>query len=354
MLTAWGWNEDLEKFWRAQERPGALVGRIISQREDTYSIISEEGLLSAHPAGVLFHKKDELARPAVGDWVAVETTAQGGALVTLVLPRRSYFLREASGGRGVAQVVASNVDVVFLVTPVCDVNLNRLERFMVAICAGGAQPAVVLSKGDLASPEQEIAAAAEVRGLMEGLKVLSTSTPWSRRQNVCAEFEPHLVAGQTYALVGSSGAGKSSLLNALVGEQRQQTGEVREGDGKGRHVTSFRELFSLPGGALVMDTPGMREFALWADDGGLEQVFADLSARAEQCRFADCTHLSEPGCAVLGAVEEGALSRRRVDNWRTLAAEMVENQSRQQVMRARRERGDLRRKKQRDRRFSRR
>ncbi len=354
MLSEWGWNEELESVWRTLDTPGALVGRILSQREDTYSVITSEGLRPAHPAGVLFHKGDEEARPAVGDWVVLETSSEEGALVTEVLPRLSRFLREAPGGRGVAQVVASNVDVVFLVTPISEVNPNRLERFMVAICAGGAEPMVVLSKGDLASPQQSIAAAAEVRGLMEGLKILCTSTPWNQREAIGEEFEPVLRPAATYALVGASGAGKSTLLNALVGEELQETGSVREGDGKGRHVTSFRELFALPNGALVMDTPGMREFALWSDDGGLERVFADVHARSNDCRFSDCAHLAEPGCAVRGAVEEGALSRRRVENWRSLSAEMAENESRRAIMQARRERGDLRRKKQRDHRFSRR
>ncbi len=350
MLSEWGWNEEFECKDSAD---GALVGRILSQREDTYTVVTAEGRRAATPAGVLFHRGDEEARPAVGDWVVLETTPEDGAMVTAVLPRRSRFLREAPGGRGVAQVVASNVDVVFLVTPVSEVNPNRLERFLVAICAGGAEPVVVLSKGDLATPEQRLAAMAEVRGLMEGLSVLCTTTPWSHREEVCAEFEPILQPAVTYALVGSSGAGKSTLLNALVGSDLQETGSVREGDGKGRHVTSFRELFALSNGALVMDTPGMREFALWSDEGGLERVFTDVVRRAQECRFSNCAHLAEPGCVVRGAVEDGVLGGRRLESWRSLQAEMGENEDRRAVMQARRNRGDLRRKKKRDTRFSR-
>jgi ribosome biogenesis GTPase len=281
----------------------------------------------------------------------VETSGEG-SLVTGVLPRQTRFLREAPGGRGVAQIVAANVDAVFLVSPVPELNLNRLERFMVAICAGGAQPIVVLSKADLVSPEQVVAWQTQVRELMEGVPTLVTSTPWEQQELVQQEFAELLQPARTYALVGSSGAGKSTLLNALVGERRQATGEVREGDGKGRHVTTFRELFALPSGALMMDTPGMREFALWADDGGMERVFADIFRLAQACRFSDCSHQSEPGCAVQGAVGEGRLSLRRLENWRSLQSEMGENVARRTVMRARRDRGDLRRKKQRDRRFS--
>ena len=367
-LRSWGWSDEWQKAWELLTPPGrhvddvvfdgasgasmlAVPGRILSQREDVFTVATELGHISAHPAGVLFHRCTEEERPAVGDWVAVET-ADDGALVTDVLTRRSRFLREAPGGRGVAQLVATNVDTVFVVSPISELNLNRIERFLLAICAGGAEPAVVLSKGDLVIPEQCLAALTQVRGLMEGLVVLSTSAPWSARQDVLEEFEPMLKAGQTYALVGASGAGKSTLLNSLVGEELQATGEVRDVDGKGRHVTSFRELFALPSGALVMDTPGMREFALWSDSGGLERVFADIFRLARDCRFSDCAHEGEPGCAVQGAVGEGRLTVRRLENWRSLQAEMGENVTRRQVMAARRERGDFRRKKKRDKRFS--
>lgn len=350
-LEAWGWDESWAEAWRAVESEGAVPGRTLSQREDTFTVATEQGLVMAPSAGVLFHRCTEEERPAVGDWVALEA-GDDGALVTAVLPRRSRFLREAPGGRGVAQLVASNVDYVFLVCPVSELNPNRIERFLVAICAGGAEPTVVLSKADLVTPEQLLAALTQVRGLMDGLVVLDTSTPWDDHERVNEEFAPLLRRGRTYALVGTSGAGKSTLLNTLVGEDRQATGEVRDVDGKGRHVTSFRELFALPSGALVMDTPGMREFALWSDDGGLERVFADVEALAETCRFANCAHEAEPGCAVSGAVEEGALSRRRLENWRSLRAEMGANETRREVMAARRERGDFRRKKKRDTRFS--
>jgi ribosome biogenesis GTPase len=187
---------------------------------------------------------------------------------------------------------------------------------------------------------------------MDGLVAVTTSAPWTSRRRVQGDFASLLAPAHTYALVGASGAGKSTLLNALVGEDLQATAEVRAGDGKGRHVTSFRELFALSSGALMIDTPGMREFGLWADDGGLERVFSDVLALAEECRFADCTHNTEPGCAVLGAVEEGCLARRRLENWRQLKTEMDENAGRRMIMQARRERGTLMRKKKRDKRFS--
>lgn len=368
-LQAWGWSQDWQAAWDAITAPGrhetdgdvleggtgahllALPGRILSQREDTFTVATAVGLVSAHPAGVLFHRLSEEERPAVGDWVGLDSV-EDGAQVNFVLPRHSRFLREAPGGRGIAQLVATNVDRVFVVGPVSELNLNRLERYMVAICAGGAEPVVVLSKGDLVTPEQTLASLAQVRGLMKGLVVLSTSSPWSQPDAVREEFESILQPAHTYALVGASGAGKSTLLNALVGEDLQATGDVRDADGKGRHVTSFRELFALPGGALVMDTPGMREFALWADGGGLETVFSDIEGWASECRFSDCGHQAEPGCSVQGAVGEGRLTLRRLENWRALKEEMGENVTRRAVMQSRRDRHDLRRKKTRDTRFS--
>lgn len=335
----------------AQAASDALPGRILSQRDDIFTVVTARGMMAAHPAGVLFHRSAEEERPAVGDWVSLEVP-EDGALVTEVLPRRSRFLREAPGGRGVAQLVATNVDAVFVVCPVSELNLNRIERFLVAICAGGAEPMVVLSKADLVTPQQLLASAAQVRAIMEGVRLLCTSVPWEEREAVLEEFSPLLEPGKTYALVGSSGAGKSTLLNALAGSALQATGEVREADGKGRHVTSFRQLFALPNGSLMMDTPGMREFALWADDGGLDQVFADISLWGDECRFSNCGHLAEPGCAVRQAVEEGRLTPRRLENWRSLLSEMGDNESRRSVMQARRERGEFRRKKKRDTRFS--
>jgi ribosome biogenesis GTPase len=351
-LQAWGWSDDWQRAWQANPSCSAVPGRILAQRDDTFTVITEQGKVMAHPAGVLFHRCAEEERPAVGDWVAVEA-GDDGAMVTGVLPRRSRFLREAPGGRGVAQLMATNVDTVFVVCPMSELNLNRLERFLVAICAGGAEPTVVLSKADLVTPEQILASLAQVRGLMKGLVALCTSAPWKAREDVLEEFQPLLLPASTCALVGASGAGKSTLLNALVGEDLQSTGEVRDVDGKGRHVTSFRELFALPSGALVMDTPGMREFALWSDDGGLERVFSDITALARDCRFSDCSHEAEPGCAVRGALSDGQLSSRRLENWRSLQAEMGENVSRRSLMQARRDRGDFRRKKKRDKRFSR-
>ena len=351
-LSAWGWTPNWQSTWQDQRLAAAArPGRILSQRDDIFTVAIEGSTVHAHSSGSLFQRSSEEERPAVGDWVAVEVM-EDDALVTHVLPRRSRFLREAAGGRGVAQLVASNVDVIFVVCPVSNFNANRMERLLLAICAGGAEPVLVLSKGDLISSYEREARQHESKALMEGLMVLCTSSARNSPELVRAEFQPLLQSGHTYALVGTSGAGKSTLLNCLMGEELQATGEVREGDGKGRHVTSFRQLFALEAGALVMDTPGMREFALWSDAGGLERVFADVNRLVQQCQFSNCTHQSEPGCAVQAALKNRTLKLRRFDNWRTLKSEMEGNVDRRSVMEGRRQRVDWKRKKKRDERFS--
>lgn len=364
LLSRWGWDSRYEEAGEAlrESFPEAIPGRVVSQREDTFSVITVDGMVWAHPAGILFHHRSAQQRPGVGDWVLLsamdceisdnEDSVPVTHSVVAVLPRRSCFLREAPGGRGEAQVVATNVDQIFIVSAADDVNLNRIERFAVAVCAGGAEPVVVLSKGDLVEEQALREAKIEVSRLMPSLKVLSACrAPKAHEASLC-EVENALIPGRTYALVGSSGVGKSTLINALMKQAVQETGEVREGDHKGRHVTSFRELFPLPGGALVMDTPGVREFALWAGGDGLEVVFSDLEELATGCRFTDCSHGVEPGCAVREAVEGGTVSLRRVENWKNLAQELEQSQERRERREARQERARFRRKVKRDERFS--
>ena len=351
-LSAWGWTPNWQQAWQDQRlAPTARPGRILSQRDDIFTVAIEGSIVQAHSSGSLFQRSSQEERPAVGDWVAVEVM-EDDALVTHVLPRHSRLLREAAGCRGVAQLLASNVDVIFVVCPVSHFNANRMERLLSAICAGGAEPVLVLSKGDLISFQERQALVLESKALMEGLRVLCTSSARTSPELVRAEFLALLHAGQTYALVGTSGAGKSTLLNCLMGEQLQATGDVREGDGKGRHVTSFRQLFALAGGALVMDTPGMREFALWSDAGGLERVFADVNRLVQQCQYSNCAHESDPGCAVQAALKSRALPLRRFVNWRALKTEMEGNVDRRSLMEGRRQRVDWKRKKKRDERFS--
>lgn len=365
-LAAWGWTQEQFLSYQQHElcsQSNIEPGRIVSQREDTFQVVTATGVVWAHPAGVLFHRSTTQERPGVGDWVLLEAadfeitdevdTMKVTHSVVHVLPRKSCFLREAPGGRGEAQVVACNVDKVFVVNPADDLNLNRLERFAVAIASGGAIPAVILSKGDLVSEQEMRQARDACQKLWQEVEVYLCSDVPRQREVVHSALSTAFQSGCTYALVGASGVGKSTLVNALMREQVQETGAVREGDGKGRHVTTFRELFPLANGALLMDTPGVREFAMWSEGDGLDFVFSDIREYQDGCRFADCSHQSEPGCEVKKAVNSGKLSQRRLDNWRALSQELVQNEERQERLKCRRERSDRRRKVQRDKRFSR-
>ncbi len=320
-----------------------------------------DGPLRAYPAGVLFHRCSEEERPAVGDWVAYELSSEllsgegleqaPEAVVVQVLPRKTCFLREAPGGRGVAQVVASNVDAVFLVMSCDQLNLNRIERFLVAIEAAGAQPGLVLSKGDLVDQHELEVILAQVEECSQDLPILTTSRPWDTPEVIADLFAGHLEPARTYALVGASGAGKSTLLNVLAGDDLQEVGEIRGSDGKGRHVTTFRQLFRLPCGTLVMDTPGMREFALWVEENALQPIFEEFYTMAQGCRFSDCSHTAEPGCAVREALEQGLVCQRRYSHWRELQRELKEASERRSSRESRRKRTELRRKKHKDQRY---
>jgi ribosome biogenesis GTPase len=265
----------------------------------------------------------ELGRPAVGDWVAVRTDGSSHVIEGL-LPRRSLFTRKTSGRSSAPQAIAANVDTVLVVTDVGpDFSPRRLERYASAAIAGGAMPVVVLNKSDLEHDADDLGASASAA--VPQAEVVFTSTV---SENGLSALEPHLLPGTTVALVGSSGVGKSSIVNAILGEARQETAEVRTHDGKGRHETTRRELIVAPCGAIVIDTPGMREFGLHGAGEGLAEVFADVVEIARGCRFRDCTHGGEPGCRVSEACEEGLLPEGRVRSYLDLQAELALNEER--------------------------
>jgi ribosome biogenesis GTPase len=265
----------------------------------------------------------------VGDWVAarIPNDERASTLIEAVLPRRSSFTRAAPGRAAATQVIAANVDVVFVVCGLDgDYSVRRVERLVARVWAGGAQPLVVLNKADLCVPsalhEDTQVCADEVRLACPGVEVLVTSALTGDGMHALGAIARR--PGRTSALVGSSGAGKSTILNGLLGEVRFTTAPVREHDSRGRHTTTLRQLVRLPGGGLMLDTPGMRELGL-ADEEGLDRVFADLDALAGGCRFADCAHEGEPGCAVRAAVEAGDLSPNRLDAWHKLLREARAN-----------------------------
>ncbi|MEP7027731.1 MAG: ribosome small subunit-dependent GTPase A [Candidatus Eisenbacteria bacterium] len=260
--------------------------------------------------------------PAVGDWVAVAPPVGGTAVIHAVLPRATVFARTAPGRETVEQVVAANVDTVFLVGGLDgDFNPRRIERYLVAARESGAAPVVVLNKADVllaADPARFAVRLTEVEEIAGGAPVHAVS---ALAGDGLAPLRAHLARGRTIALLGSSGVGKSTLVNALAGEARQATGAVREADDRGRHTTTHRELVRLGGGAWLIDTPGMRELALWGGDEGVSATFGDIEALAASCRFGDCAHGKEPGCAVQSALLDGALPEERYASWRKLERE---------------------------------
>ena len=317
-LATLGWSPSRAEEFIPHAAAGCMPARVAAQHRGGYVIYAESGERPAEVAGQLRHAALSPADlPAVGDWVAVrEAPEADAATIHALLPRRTVFSRKAAG-EATEQVVAANVDVVFLVSALGpDLNVRRLERYLAAGWDSGADPVVVLNKSDLA--DDLAGATAQVEAVAFGVPVLVVSAADGTGLDGLAR---HLEGNRTAALLGSSGVGKSSLVNCLLGSERQDVADLRN-DGRGRHTTTYRELIPLPGGGLVLDTPGMREFALWEAGDGVDQTFADVAELAAACRFRDCAHGGEPGCAVLAAVADGRLAAERLESYRKLLREL--------------------------------
>jgi ribosome biogenesis GTPase len=290
---------------------------VVVQQRGIYTVETEDGERAAEPSGRLRHEAAEGGLPVTGDWVGVRGRT-GTARIEAVLPRRTAFVRKAAGEAAVQQVVAANFELAFVVAALPDdVNPRRLERYVTAVWESGATPVVVLTKTDLA--DDVLAATVEVEAVAPGVAVHAIS---SVSGEGVEEIRTLLTPNRTAVLVGSSGVGKSTLVNRLLGEERQAVAEVRA-DGRGRHTTTHRELLPVPGGGLLLDTPGMRELGLWAEEESLETAFDDVAELAARCRFADCTHEHEPGCAVVAAVEDGRLDAARLESFHKLGRELA-------------------------------
>jgi ribosome biogenesis GTPase / thiamine phosphate phosphatase len=328
--------------FRAQGEAGLVPGRVVAGHTRYLRVATAEGEVLAELAGSLRHQtRSPEDRPAVGDWVALRPGAEAGsATIQSVLPRRATFVRRAAGARTVAQVLAANVDTVFLVMGLDgDFNLRRLERALVLAWESGASPVVLLNKADLCPDVEE--RRGEVGRIAGGVPVCVVAAKPGAGLEALA---PWLLPARTVVLLGSSGVGKSTLVNRLLGREKQKTREVIESaDQRGRHTTTHRELIELPGGALLIDTPGLRELQLWADDGaGLAAAFDDVSTFATSCRFTDCGHGGEPGCAVRAAVADGRLDSERLDSYLKLQAEVRSLEIREDPLQRRAERGRYR------------
>jgi ribosome biogenesis GTPase len=299
----------------------ARVSAVLGQE---YRIVTSGGERHAVAAGRLRDEAGAGERPTVGDWVACEPVGADQGVIRAVLPRTSVLMRKAAGRTSDAQVLAANVDhVMIVVGQDGDFNLRRLERLLALAHQGGAVPVVVLNKSDLGAGRRN-----EVETVAHGVSVFSIS---ALHGDGLDDLEPYLRRGQTIALLGSSGAGKSTLLNRLMHDEVQPTRPVREHDARGRHTTTTRQLFVLPSGALLIDTPGLREIPLLAGEQGLDQVFDEIAALATACRFRDCRHDREPGCAVRAAVADGRLAGERLENLRKLEAERAYQAQREDV-----------------------
>jgi ribosome biogenesis GTPase / thiamine phosphate phosphatase len=298
-------------------RPGLVPARIAADGAGIYHLLGSQARLG-ELSGRLRHELSGINRPAVGDWVAVTDDAER-AVIHHVLRRRTAMIRRAADTDATAQMIAANVDVFCLVTSANrDLNPRRIERYLTAVWESGANPVVVLNKVDLVDDLPPLRQA--VAAVALGVPTVEVSALTGVGVDA---LRAHVGRGTTVGLVGSSGVGKSSLINRLVGREVQHVSEIREDDARGRHTTTRRELVLLPGAGVLVDTPGMRELGLIEDDGGIDAAFADIAEIAKACRFNDCLHESEPGCAVQAALYAGGLAANRLQSYRKLQREIA-------------------------------
>ena len=341
-LAVLGWDKAFAAAFAALNDAALVPARVGIEHNHIYRVVTADGERMAQAAGRLRHEaagQDQL--PAVGDWVAIAlNTTDDTATIRFVLPRRSSFARKAAGDPTTRQVVAANIDVVLVVAGLDrDFSPRRIVRYLVAVAESGARPAVVLNKRDVCGDLD--AAIAQVRDAAPDVPVHATC---GKTGEGVDQLEPYLDPGRTVALLGSSGAGKSTLINRLLGEERQRTQPVRGVDQRGRHTTIHRELILSPGGGIIIDTPGLRELQIWDSARALEDAFADIDELAADCRFRDCEHHTEPGCAVRDAVDAGRLDPERLDQYRRLAEERELLVRRREELARRQERAQTRRK----------
>ena len=308
--------------------PG-IPARVTAQHKERYEIVCRHGIAHARLKAKEYYAGTELF-PTVGDYVMIHYNETGDSLITATLPRRTFFSRREPGPVPRDQAVAANFDLVFLMQSMNrDFNPRRLERYLTLAWQSGASPAVLLTKADLAEDHADYLARAERAAPGVPVHVISARTGYG-----IDRLKAALLPGTTVVFLGSSGVGKSSLVNALAGEELMPVSEIRESDGRGRHTTTHRQLIRLPGGALIIDTPGMRELGMWDVSEGLDDAFADVEQYLGKCRFSDCRHEREPGCAVRAAIAAGALDAARWESYRKLKAEAAD---RDELLRRKRE-----------------
>ena len=328
-LIDYGWNDSWGAKLNEIGQGEGIAARVVAEHRELYRVHTGSEEISARISGRLRHEAlCHADLPAVGDWVVVERGETGGeARIQAILPRASTFSRKAPGEKTDEQIVGANVDTVWIVSPLdAERNATRIERYLTLVWESGAAPAVVLTKSDLSDAPAGVVADLDQRLIAVPIHAVS-----ARDGDGVSELDQYLSRGSTVALLGPSGAGKSTLINKLAGREVMRTAEVREIDGKGRHTTTHRQLVHLPTGGLLLDTPGMRELQLWSGEDGLEKSFADIEELAAHCRFGDCSHDSEPGCAVRAALESGDLLPERFESFGKLEKEIAYLERRQDL-----------------------
>ncbi|UPT74854.1 MAG: ribosome small subunit-dependent GTPase A [Elusimicrobiota bacterium] len=319
-LEDWGWDAGWADAFAPDAALKLLPARVAAQQRGLLTVATESGMRPARTTGAMRHKATGTADlPAVGDWIACEANPGEETLtVRRILPRRTKLSRKAAGETLEEQIIAANLDAVVIMTALnADFNLRRLERFLAVVRESGAEPIVALNKADAcAEPGPYLGDARTAAG---DAAVIAIS---AKTGDGLAVLERWIKPGRTVGFVGTSGVGKSTLVNRLLGREALKTKETRAGDERGRHTTTHRELFVLDGGGVLLDTPGMREMAFWEADQGFQESFADIETLAEQCRFKDCVHASEPGCAVKAAIESGSIPAARLESMNKLKKEM--------------------------------
>lgn len=319
-LEELGYNDALERFRTEQGLEGYAIGRVAAEHRERYVVRSTVGDLEAEVIGKLrAEARDRLDFPAVGDWVALRLHEPGHATIHRVFPRSSAITRKAIGEYGGTQIIATNIDHAFLVQAMDrDLNINRLERYLTICHASGVRPIIVLTKTDLFGAERVDEAKEQVRARIAHVPIIALS---NLTADGCEAVRQIMEKGKTYCLLGSSGVGKSSLLNNLLGTEALRTGAISASTGKGRHITSHRELFVLGTGGIIIDNPGMREVGVTDVEAGLELTFDRIAALAQDCRFSDCTHTQEAGCAVLAALQRGDVDEASYANYQNMKNE---------------------------------
>ena len=321
-LEQWGANK--EHYDIASAHPEFTLGRVIAQEREVYRVVTEQEEYGARVSGKFrYSTVNPSDYPAVGDFVLMECMSREElAVIQMILPRKSAFLRKAAGTMNVEQIVAANVDTIFICMSLNkDFNVRRMERYLSVAWDSGATPVIVLTKKDLSSDMED--KLLEIENVAIGVPVIETSVI---AEDGLDKIYPYLKEHGTVAFVGSSGVGKSTLINRLLGTELIETGGLRNDD-KGRHTTTHREIFMIPGKGMVIDTPGMRELGMWSAQEGIDHTFSDIDELVGQCRFSNCTHQTEPGCAVRQAVKDGLITKERYRSYMKLKAENAYNEN---------------------------